>query len=137
MNTEAQEENAVGRKVLLVLLLVVVLILGVGLYTYFRHSPSLGNSEAVRQTVDALFTAFTSKNLDRLKDCENRLITFRETGELPQPAYRSLAEMIQQARDGGWETAARSLYDFIQRQQSWNHSGEVAMPVRAEKKTKR
>ena len=99
------------------LLGVVVLVAGLaGLAWGFQSPPQLGHDEEVFQTVDALFTALTSRDLRRLEDCEQRLQFQRETGRLPVPAARSLERVIAQARRGEWRPAAERLYRFMHAQ---------------------
>lgn len=80
---------------------------------YLRAYPQIGEEEKVLTTVDALFTALTSRDLQRLQDCEVRLETYRDEGELPLVAATKLKNIIERARSGEWETSARTLYDFI------------------------
>lgn len=75
--------------------------------------PQIGTDRDVFNTVDALFTALTSRDESRLDDCESRLITAADEGRLPTRPARFLDGVIQQARDGKWEPAARRLYDFM------------------------
>ena len=92
-------------------------IVAVAALTWFaRHwsaPPQIGTDEEVVKTVDALFTALTTRDLARLDDCDQRLKSYHADGRLPAKPARSLAGMIQQARDGQWEPAARRLYAFI------------------------
>jgi hypothetical protein len=75
--------------------------------------PQIGTSEEVFKTVDALFTAITSRDTRQLGECEQRLQTFREAGTLPLQAARDLNSVIQQARDGKWDASAHRLYDIM------------------------
>src|SRR5207302_9977325 len=81
-----------------------------------REPPQVGTDEEVFATVDALFTALTSRDDSRLDDCDERLLAFREADELPAKAADHLDAVIQQARSGQWEPAAKRLYDFMYRQ---------------------
>jgi len=78
-----------------------------------RTPPQLGTDEEVFNTVDALFTALTSRDHDRLDDCERRLLAYRESGKLAAHPARLLDEVIQQARAENWEAAAKRLYVFM------------------------
>ncbi|HVV99497.1 MAG TPA: hypothetical protein VHB77_04115 [Planctomycetaceae bacterium] len=78
-----------------------------------QSPPQLGHDEEVFQTVDALFTALTSRDPQRLDDCVQRLQFQRETGRLPVRAARSLDRVIAQAQRGEWRSAAEQLYRFI------------------------
>jgi hypothetical protein len=82
----------------------------------FRSPPQIGTDDEVFATVDALFTALTCRDDSRLDDCEERLLAFREADQLPEDAADYLDAVIEQARSGQWEAAARRLYDFMYRQ---------------------
>src|SRR5262249_51644762 len=75
--------------------------------------PQLIADEQVFNTVDALFTAVTSRDRTRLEDCERRLQEYHEDGKLSDAAARALDAIINQARDGKWEPAAKALYSFM------------------------
>jgi hypothetical protein len=76
----------------------------------------MGADEEVSRAVDALFTAVTARDEKRLTQCERRLQALQEAGKLPGAAAGYLDRFIRTARAGGWEPAARSLYDFIRAQ---------------------
>ncbi|HEY3965063.1 MAG TPA: hypothetical protein VGM05_10975 [Planctomycetaceae bacterium] len=82
----------------------------------FQPPPQIGTDAEVFVTVDALFTALTSRDDDRLDACDERLHALRETNRLPAAAANYLDAVIDQARNGQWESAARKLYDFMYRQ---------------------
>ncbi len=75
--------------------------------------PQLEADEQVFNTVDALFTAMTARDRTRLESCEERLIAYHEDGRISDDVAATLDGMIQQARDGKWEPAAKSLYGFM------------------------
>ena len=79
--------------------------------------PQLDNDPELFKTVDALFTALTSRDLSRVDDCEFRLDEFHESGQLSPAAGAILDTVIEEARDGDWERAAQQLYDFMLAQQ--------------------
>jgi LuxR family maltose regulon positive regulatory protein len=76
----------------------------------------IGTDDEVFATVDALFTALTCRDDSRLDDCEERLLAFREAEQMPEKAADYLDAVIDQARSGEWEPAAKRLYDFMYRQ---------------------
>lgn len=78
--------------------------------------PQIGNDPEVFRTVDALFTAVTSKDEQRLSECEQRLQGYRQAGKLPADAADALDTVIQKARSGSWQKAAERLYAYIQGQ---------------------
>lgn len=104
--------NGLDRRWIVALGLLAV-VAGILLYRNFSGPPQIGSDEEVNKTVDALFTAMTTKDKQRLDDCEQRLKSYEESGRLPAKPARQLYSMIKQARDGQWEPAARRLYPFI------------------------
>lgn len=98
---------------LLVVLGILAVVAAFLLVRNLNRPPQIGTDEEVVKTVDALFTAMTTRDMARLDDCDRRLKSCQEGGRLPAKAGRSLQSMIQQARGGQWEPAARRLYDFI------------------------
>jgi hypothetical protein len=75
--------------------------------------PQLQADEQVFNTVDALFTALTARDLARLDDCERRLKAYHEEGKTSRAVATRLDAIVKQAHDGHWEPAARKLYDFM------------------------
>ena len=75
--------------------------------------PQLEADEDVFQTVDALFTAVTSRDIRRVADCQARLDKLRDEERLPESAATVLDDVIRQAHAEDWEPAARRLYDFM------------------------
>ena len=80
---------------------------------YLRSFPQLEANEEVLKTVDALFTALTSKNSQRLNDCDQKLKKFRDDGSVSSSAAKKLDAIIQRARAGEWEASSKTLYEFI------------------------
>ncbi len=102
------------RRPLLVGLCALLALAGIVLFLQMRKSqPQLEADEEVFNTVDALFTALTSRDVSRLDDCEQRLKGYREEERLPSAASKVLDAVIQQAQAGDWEPAAQRLYDFM------------------------
>lgn len=81
-----------------------------------RSQPQMGADEDVFRTVDALFTAVTSRDEQRLGQCEQQLRAYQEAGKLPPEAAAALDSVIRSARSGRWESAAERLYDFMRDQ---------------------
>lgn len=92
---------------------IVVMSLMVLLARSFMSPPQMGVDDEVFKTVDALFTAITSKDKKRLDDSDNRLKSQRESGRLPAAAAKSLEAIVKQARTDQWDPAAHRLYDFM------------------------
>jgi hypothetical protein len=85
----------------------------VALIIFLRRPPQMGADEEVFKTVDALYTAVRSQDDRRLADCEQRLAAHKAAGKLPKGAADYLDGVVTTARRGRWESAARSLYDFM------------------------
>lgn len=85
-------------------------------WSLLRSPPQLTRAPEVFNTVDALFTAVTAHDANRLADCEQRLKSYHTSGKLNSAAWKRLSGVITTARAGRWEPAARTLYDFIQGQ---------------------
>ena len=95
----------------------ILAVIGIAWVIWSRSPPpQLGIDGQVFKTVDALFTAITSRDSSRLEDCERRLKAYHEEGRISDAAAGSLDAIIQQARNGHWEPAARRLYDFMRGQ---------------------
>jgi len=92
------------------------LVLLVCWFVWWGKPPQIGADKEAVQTVDALFTAFTSRNTTRLAQCEERLHALRDAGELPPNAADYLDGLINTARGGNWRRAAQKLFDFIKAQ---------------------
>lgn len=80
---------------------------------YFSRAPQMGADEDVFRTVDALYTAVRMKDAARVADCEKRLGEYRQAGKLPKGAADSLDRVIAKTRNGHWQSATESLYEFM------------------------
>lgn len=78
-----------------------------------RSEPQMKYDSEVFNTVDALFTALTSRNPDRLAACHQRLTHYQAEGRLTAPVATTLNQIITQAQNGEWEDAAKRLYAFM------------------------
>jgi len=92
------------------------LVLLVCWFVWWGKPPQIGADKEAIQTVDALFTAFTSRNTARLAQCEERLHALRDAGELPPNAADYLDGLIKTARGGNWQGAAQKLFNFMKAQ---------------------
>lgn len=79
--------------------------------------PQLSDDPATFDTVDALFTALTTRDNQRLSDCAQRLEQAQQAGQLPAAAAARLTSIIEEAKAGKWEPAAKRLYQFMYGQQ--------------------
>jgi len=110
------------RRLVLILCGLTAIVAVVVLLQSLRSPPQIGTDEEVFATVDALFTALTSRDDNRLDSCEDRLLALREADQLPAKAADHLDAVIEQARSGEWEPAAKRLYDFMYRQRREAHT---------------
>src|SRR5262249_44254940 len=110
----------------------------VGVFLWWgSRPPQMGADEEGARTVDALFTAITAPDEKLLADGERRLSALGDAGELPPGASAYLDNIIRRARAGGWESAARSLYDFMRAQRregAHEHSRKEESPSNPGKK---
>jgi len=112
-------------QIALSLLGLLLVALAARLYFSYRSQPQLSPSDEVFKTVDALFTAVTAHDAQRLADCQQRLAKYKEHGSLPAAAALRLDRIILLAQSGDWTTAAHRLYDFMQGQK---RNGEPTAP---------
>ena len=75
--------------------------------------PQLKFDHEVFGSIDALFTAVSSRSTSRLSDCEKRLLSHHSAGRITNPAWNRLSNCIEKAKQDQWEEAARELYHFI------------------------
>lgn len=108
-------DTAVGRQRVAVWVLVGsgVLLGGCVLAYFLTRLPQMGTSERVFNTVDALYTAVRMHDEAKVTDCERRLHEYRDAGEIPPDAARSLDGIIATARGGNWDGATERLYEFM------------------------
>lgn len=92
------------------------LLLLVCWFVWWRNPPQIGADEEAIKNVDALFTAFTSRNPTRLGECEERLHALKDAGRLPPAAAGYLDGLIKKARGGDWRGAAEKLFGFMKGQ---------------------
>jgi hypothetical protein len=101
----------------LVLSVVGVILLLVTVWFYWPSKPlQMGADEDVFVTVDALFTAVTAHDEKLLSQTEQRLHGFKDKGKLPAGAATYLDAVIEDARGGDWQPAAKDLYWFMKGQ---------------------
>src|SRR5436190_16261658 len=96
-------------KIALTVLGILIVVVSVRVWFGLRSQPQLPASDEVFKTVDALFTAVTARDEQRLAACEERLNRFLSGGDLPASAAKRLNSVIATARAGQWEPAAHKL----------------------------
>ena len=130
----ADSKSIPRRKLVAIAGVAVLLVLAVYFYNVFNRPPQMGASEEAFLTVDALFTAVTARDENKLNDCERRLKRLEETGQLPASAWKSLESTIHKARAGKWQSAAESLYTFMLAQRREGSPGRVVPQPSTRKK---
>jgi hypothetical protein len=92
------------------------LLLFVLWYIGWSRPPQVGGNKESLKVVEALYTAVSSHNLERLAQCEEQLRTLRDDGKLPRPPADYLDGLIRTARGGNWRGATRKIFDFMRAQ---------------------
>lgn len=95
---------------------VVVLLLGGKAWHYYSMPPQLHASPEAAKTLDAMFTALTSRNPDNLSACMACIDQYRQDGKLDAKAAAELRVCNDLATSGSWEQAAKRLYWVIYQQ---------------------
>jgi hypothetical protein len=103
-------------KIAVALLAVLMAATALWVWTSRRAPPQLPPHEEIFKTVDALFTAVTAHDRERLQACEQRLKVFNQLGDLPAPVWQRLQTIIASSHAGQWDSAAHALYSFMQGQ---------------------
>lgn len=111
--SRANEASSPATKRWLILGGIAVALVALWMLWPTKAPPPLATDPAVRETIDALFTAFTSRRVELLDDCDQRLKKHHEAGRLSDPSRDYLAKLAAQARAGNWESSARQLYAYI------------------------
>ena len=83
--------------------------------------PPVIDSEEAFATVDALYTAVTSRRTELVSQVEKRLQSLKADGKLSDAASQRLDAIIAQSRSGKWQPAAEQLDHFIRKQPSRKH----------------
>lgn len=93
----------------------VLFLLGLGLLVSGCGAPQIGTDEKCFKTVDALYTAVTSRNPKLVAQCE-RLQQLHAQEKLPEAAFRTLTGIIEKACAEKWLPAAEELSEFMKGQ---------------------
>jgi hypothetical protein len=94
----------------------ILIVSAAALYSVGCGAAQLGGDEDAFGSVDALYTAVTTRRPDLLSQCKARLARLKEQGKLPAPAFSELQPIITQAEQGQWRPAAERLYAFMRQQ---------------------
>jgi hypothetical protein len=96
--------------------LTVLYVAGLALASAGCRPPQVLGDDDCFSTVDALWTAVTAHNSELLESTAADLLRLRDAGRLSPEGHDALAAIINKARLGQWEPAARALKAFIQGQ---------------------
>jgi len=88
----------------------IVLFGGYMAWSKWDRTPQIGTDERVFKTVDALFTAMTTRDPKRLEQCAKSLAEHRRAKRLPDASAELLDSIVAEARKQKWESAAQRLY---------------------------
>lgn len=73
----------------------------------------VASDEECLKTVDALWTAVTSRRADLLRQTADNLHRLERSGQLPSGAHDQLNEIVREAESGEWPSAAQNLKWFM------------------------
>lgn len=90
-------------------------------------SISIESPDAVR-SIDALYTAVTSRRLDLVDETEIRIHSHHASGKLSADAHQHLKDIIATARRGEWQTAAEALDQLIRSLPEIPHDAQHLQP---------
>jgi hypothetical protein len=76
----------------------------------------IGADRETFKTVDALYTAVGLRDPEKVDQCAMKLKSLRDSGKVPEAAYKSLEAIVAQAKDGKWEPALERLSTFMEGQ---------------------
>ena len=110
-----EEGVGAGRKAFGLIALVVICLsaLVFWILPWWNRPPQMGSDEEVFRTVDALFTALGGKSDKQLAQCEEKLLSYRENGQITEEASTYLNGVIAMAKEGEWTNATKKLYPFM------------------------
>jgi hypothetical protein len=91
-------------------------LLVIASWYWWSRPPQVGGDKDSIKVVDALYTAVSSRNPNRLAQCEERLHTLRDEGKMPRRTADYLDGLITTARKGDWHSATHKLFDFMRAQ---------------------
>lgn len=98
------------------LAVVLTTVLGGMVWHFYSTPPQLQASPEAAKTLDAMFTALTSRNPDNLSACMERIEQYNRDGKLATGAAAELRACNDLATSGAWEQAAKRLYWIIYEQ---------------------
>jgi hypothetical protein len=131
MATETRDGWSREKTAMVVMIAAGIFVAALFAQQWLRRPPQMGASEDVFRTVDALYTAVRLRDAAKIDGCEAKLRVYRDRGELPKGAARSLETIIAKARGGSWESATERLYEFMMAQRRegviarHRHEGDV------------
>lgn len=76
----------------------------------------MGADPAVFKAVDALYTAVSLREPDKVDHCVTNLATLRDSGTLDRGPFDALDRIASEAKSGSWESAQTRLARFMRGQ---------------------
>ena len=108
------EDNV--KKLAVAAAVVALLVFGSWFFVWGGRPPQLGADKESLKAVEALYTAVSSHDTQRLSNCEEQLHKLRDQGKLPAPTADYLDGLIGTARGGNWKGATHKMFDFMRGQ---------------------
>jgi predicted negative regulator of RcsB-dependent stress response len=105
--------SSASRSYLFAFAFAVILLGGYQAWRFYSTPPQLQASPDAKKTLDALFTALTSRDKAKLATCMERIEVHFADGKLSQKAANELRNCHKLAGAGSWEQAAKRLYWII------------------------
>ncbi len=91
-------------------LLIFLVIAGCG------RPPQLGEDRAAFKAVDALYTAVSLRDTEKVGQCATQLKSLHDAGKLSDAANQVLDSIIHSAQNKEWEPALERLSKFMEGQ---------------------
>lgn len=116
LQAKSKPQTLGSRRSVVAIIGIVSILIGGLAYWRWADTPQLAADGDVYASLDALFTAVTSRRESLVANCESKLVAMHSEGRIPEPAWQRIAHVIELAKAGQWESAASDLYAFIERQ---------------------
>lgn len=124
--SKPKSSSADSRYLVAVIGVVTSLLIGLT-YWAWTDTPQLADDDDVYASLDALFTAVTARREPLIVNCESKLVVLHSEGKIPEQAWTRISHVIELAKAGQWESSARELYTFIERQKRTTQPAHFGM----------
>lgn len=92
----------------------IVVLVALLIFWKLFAKPELKASPESLKTMDAMFTALTSKDSQRLEFSLVRLRNFQEQGQIDAQSMKTIEHCrVLAIEQGQWQTAAETLYELV------------------------